>query len=139
MEKDQVKTGDGVESNKAEELSPEALAELREKRTKWFQEQLPLLQAQRDYFQLISEIEQYKLMQTKSQFETVSIQYAMNNVGKQAAQDEGVEHTITQEDLDQNPDLVGQVQVGEVVRIPASQEAKQPGKQEVKKSRTLKK
>ena len=57
----------------------------------------------------------------------MSLAYAMTQ-----PQQDIVEHTVTQEDLDNNPDLVGKVNVGDVVNIPKPDA-------EPQRSRTLKK
>lgn len=110
------------------QMSEQELADLRIKKTKWFEDQIPYLEAQKKYFNLTSEIEELKARQLKSQYEQMSITYAMTQPQEPTTK----EHTITQEDLDKNPDLVGKVEVGQVVTIPTEEE--QPSR-----SRTLKK
>lgn len=128
MEQNQTPNQENTPEVEKTQLSEQELADLRVKKTKWFEEQLPYLEAQKKYFTLTSEIEELKARQLKSQYEQMSITYAMT----QPQQSESRQHTITQEDLDQNPDLVGKVEVGQVVTIPTEEE--QPSR-----SRTLKK
>lgn len=128
MEQNQTPNQENTPEVEKTQLSEQELADLRVKKTKWFEEQLPYLEAQKKYFTLTSEIEELKARQLKSQYEQMSITYAMTQPQEPTTK----QHTITQEDLDQNPDLVGKVEVGQVVTIPTDEE--QPPR-----SRTLKK
>lgn len=104
------------------EMSPEEIKRMRAQRSNFYNEQLKYLKPERDYHEMLAQIEECKTRQVKARFTQAQIFAAMQEgVGPKGTETAlpKKQHTVTQEDLDANPDMVEQdIKVGDVIQVP---------------------
>ena len=121
--------------------TPEQKAPTKEQVTKFYKEQIEVAKLRRDLSQILSETAKFDAERAEAIAKQAHFSAPRPQAPSEGMPEGVIPHTVTQEDLDNNPELNEQgIKVGDVIGIsntPVEQQA--PVEEPIAKERTLKK